>query len=252
MRVFIVYAHHEPKSFNAALTTAAVEALQGADHEVRLSDLYAMGFNPVSDRNNFLTVKNPAYLRQQDEESFAAERDGFAPDVTDEMNKLFWSEALILQFPLWWFGLPAILKGWVDRVFALKRAYGGGRFYGTGIFSGKRAMCSITIGGPSSMYGEDGVNGPLPIILYPIQHGILEFTGFTVWDPFLVHAPQRMSLEERREQLRLYRERVLQFSSAVPSLTEGDHPAVNGSGWCFSHASHRFEMPHNFGDPDGR
>ena len=101
------------------------------------------------------------------------------------MNKLFWCEALILQFPLSWFGLPAILKGWVDRVFALGRVYGG-RFYRTGVFAGKRALCSITIGGPPSMYGVDGVNGSLSTIAYPIQHGILSFTGFTV------HAPRQL------------------------------------------------------------
>ena len=42
------------------------------------------------------------------------------------MDKLAWCEVLIFQFPLWWLGLPAILKGWVDRVFAVGRAYGGG------------------------------------------------------------------------------------------------------------------------------
>jgi len=46
---------------------------------------------------------------------------------------------MIWQFPLWWFGLPAVLKGWVDRVLAMKRTYGGGRIYETGVFRGKRA-----------------------------------------------------------------------------------------------------------------
>lgn len=230
MRVFIVHAHHEPNSFNAALTAAATETLQGANHEVRVSDLYAMRFDPVSDRRNFLTVKNAAYLRQQDEESHAAEHNGFAPEISEEMSKLFWCDAFILQFPLWWFGLPAILKGWVDRVFALRRVYGGGRFYRTGIFTGRRAMCSITIGGPASMYGEDGVNGPLPTILYPIHHGILGFTGFTVWDPFLVHAPQQMSFEQRRNELRRYTDLLLQFSSssdAEPSADPSTRPSAN-------------------------
>ena len=53
MRVFIVHAHPEKKSFNGALTATAVEALQAAGHEVQVSDLHAMGFNPVSDRRNF-------------------------------------------------------------------------------------------------------------------------------------------------------------------------------------------------------
>jgi NAD(P)H dehydrogenase (quinone) len=149
MRVFIVHAHHEPQSFNGAMTREAEAALRSAGHEVVISDLYAMNFDPVSDRRNFVTVKDPARLRQQTEEAYAAEHEGFAPDIQAEMDKLFWCDALILQFPLWWFGLPGILKGWVDRVFASGgRIYGGGKWYDRGVFAGKRAMCSLTIGGP--------------------------------------------------------------------------------------------------------
>tara|TARA_Y100000766_G_C18347117_1_gene337623 strand:- start:6 stop:212 length:207 start_codon:yes stop_codon:yes gene_type:complete len=68
MKVFIVHAHHEPKSFNGALTGATVAALTDAGHEVRVSDLYAMDFDPVSDRHNFTTVGVADYLKQQVEE----------------------------------------------------------------------------------------------------------------------------------------------------------------------------------------
>ncbi|TIU61547.1 MAG: flavodoxin family protein, partial [Mesorhizobium sp.] len=85
--------------------------------------LYAIGFNPISDRRNFTTIRDANYYRQQSEEANAAAHDGFAPDIQAEMGKLFWCDALILQFPLWWFGLPAILKGWVDRVFASRRPH---------------------------------------------------------------------------------------------------------------------------------
>src|SRR5262249_32245074 len=78
MRVFIVHAHHEPQSFNGAMTREATAALTGAGHEVVVSDLYAMGFDPVSDRRNFTTVKDGERLRQQAEEAYAAEHDGFA------------------------------------------------------------------------------------------------------------------------------------------------------------------------------
>ncbi|AZO28938.1 NAD(P)H-dependent oxidoreductase [Mesorhizobium sp. M1B.F.Ca.ET.045.04.1.1] len=72
MRIFIVHAHPEPYSFNGALTRAAQGALSAAGHEVVVSDLYAMGFNPVSDRRNFTTVRDPNYYRQQSEEANAA------------------------------------------------------------------------------------------------------------------------------------------------------------------------------------
>ncbi|ANT50159.1 NAD(P)H-dependent oxidoreductase [Mesorhizobium amorphae] len=100
MRIFIVHAHPEPNSFNGALTSASQEALSAAGHQVVVSDLYAMGFNPVSDRSNFTTVRDANYYRQQAEEANAAAHDGFAPDIQAEMDKLFWCDALILQLLL--------------------------------------------------------------------------------------------------------------------------------------------------------
>jgi NAD(P)H dehydrogenase (quinone) len=215
MRIFIVHAHPEPNSFNGAMTGLARNTLQASGHEVEVSDLYRMRFDPVSGRNNFTTVHDPAYYRQQAEEAHAAAHDGFAPDIAAEHRKLFWSDVLILQFPLWWFGLPAIRKGWVDRVFAAGgKVYGGGKWYDRGVFAGKRAMCSVTIGGPRPIYSERGLNGPIAEILYPINHGILAFTGFSVIEPFLVHAPARMSGAERQKALAAYRDRLLALATA--------------------------------------
>ena len=235
MRCFIVHAHPESKSFNGAMTRAATEALGAAGHDVVVSDLYAMGFDPVSGRHNFLTVANADCFKQQEEEAHAATRNAFAPDIQAEMDKLFWCDALILQFPLWWFGLPAILKGWVDRVFASGgRIYGGGKWYDKGVFAGKRAMCSVTIGGPAAMYGERGLNGPIASILFPVNHGMLYFTGFTVVEPFLVHAPARLAPEQRADILARYRERITGLASAptlsYPRLADFDERFVLKAG----------------------
>ena len=231
MRVFIVHAHPEAQSYNGAMTRAASEALAAAGHEVEVSDLYRMGFDPVSGRGNFTTVADPAYFKQQAEEAFAAAHDGFAPEIKAEQEKLFWCDALILQFPLWWFGLPAMLKGWVDRVFAAGgRIYGGGKWYDRGVFAGKRAMCSVTIGGGEPMYSAHGLNGPIDTILFPINHGILYFTGFTVIEPFLVHGPARLSDEARAAELARYRARVLGLATApaiaYPKLADYDERHV--------------------------
>ena len=231
MRVFIVHAHPEPKSFNGAMTRTAREALAAAGHEVIVSDLYAMGFNPVSDRRNFTTVLDPDYYRQQAEEAHAVTHDGLAADIKAELDKLDWCDALILQFPLWWFGLPAMLKGWIDRVFVSGgRVYGGGKWYDKGAFTGKRAMCALTVGGPAAIYSEHGLNGPIGTILFPVNHGMLYFTGFTVVEPFLVHSPVRISAEERAAHLARYRERVLGLSLApvisYPRLADYDERMV--------------------------
>jgi NAD(P)H dehydrogenase (quinone) len=219
MRVFIVHAHPEPKSFNGAMTRTATEALVAAGHEVVISDLYAMGFNPASGRHNFTTVFDAEAYKQQAEEAYAVAHDGLAADIKAEIDKLDWCDTLILQFPLWWFGLPAMLKGWVDRVFVSGgRVYGGGKWYDNGVYAGKRAMCALTIGGPPTIYSEHGLNGPIGSILFPINHGMLYFTGFTVVEPFLVHSPARQTQEERASHLARYRERVLGVATA-PTLT---------------------------------
>jgi NAD(P)H dehydrogenase (quinone) len=228
MRIFIVHAHHEPTSFNGALTAEAETSLRASGHEVVVSDLYAMAFDPVSDRRNFRTVAEPGRLKQQNEESYASEHDGFAPELQAEMDKLAWCDALVLQFPLWWLGLPAILKGWIDRVLAVGRAYGGGRYFSTGVFSSKRAMCSVTVGGPADAYSEFGAYGPLAPILFPINHGILGFVGFKVVEPFVVHAPARMAPAERAACLVQYRHRLLDLAEApiLPILDMGNYDGL--------------------------
>jgi hypothetical protein len=95
---------------------------------------------------------------------------------------------MIWQFPLWWFGLPGILKGWADRVFAMGRTYGGERFYENGVFKGKRALLSLTTGGPEAVYQKGGWNGDIHAMLRPIQRGILRFTGWEVLAPNIVYA----------------------------------------------------------------
>jgi putative NADPH-quinone reductase len=146
-------------SFNGAMYRAAVETLLTEGHEVETSDLYQMDFDPVSERHNFTTVKDPNYFKPQIEEVFATEADGFAEDIENEIEKIEWCDLMIWQFPLWWFGLPGILKGWVDRVFAMGRTYGGDKLYANGVFRDKKALLSLTTGGPAPAY----VKGGLPI-----------------------------------------------------------------------------------------
>ena len=216
MKVFIVHAHHEPKSFNGALTDAAVQALTETGHEVRVSDLYRMEFDPISDRRNFTTVCEPHYLKQQAEESHAAMYDGFAPDIKAELDKLDWCDVLIFQFPLWWFGLPAILKGWVDRVLAMGQVYGGGLWFDRGYFKGKRAMLSLTTGGGPGAFSENGLVGDIQSHLHPINYGILRFVGFDVLPAFIAWGPARASEERRRSNIDEYVARVLSISETEP------------------------------------
>ena len=216
MKVLIVHAHHEPRSMNGALTATATEALTRAGHEVEVSDLHAMRFDPVSDRRNFTTAKDGTYLKQQLEEMHAVASGTFAPDVAAEMRKVEACDLMIWQFPLGWFGPPAILKGWVDRVFAMGWAYGGGKIYETGPFRGKRALLSLTTGGPQTSYAKGGFNGDLDAILRPVQRGMLRFCGFDVLAPHVVYGPVRLGDDERAALLAAWEARLSRIEGESP------------------------------------
>ena len=192
MRVLIVYAHPNPKSLNATLRDHTVRVLQRDGHEVQLSDLYAMKWKAVADADDFPSRDRSAPLDLVSASGEAYLADCQTRDVAAEQDKLLWAEAIIFQFPIWWYGLPAILKGWVDRVYAYRFAYGykdGTNAYrfGEGILAGKRALVSVTAGGPAADYGPRGINGPLEQLLFPFTHGALFYPGMEVLPIFAVH-----------------------------------------------------------------
>lgn len=213
MNVLIVYWHPEPQSFNHAMLEVARETLARAGHALTVSDLYAQAFDPVSDRRNFRQAKDPSYLKPQVEEIHASETDGFVAPLDEEMRRLEACDLMIWQFPLWWFGLPAVLKGWVDRVFAMGRFYGGGRVYEKGVLRGKRAMVATTTGGPGEAYQPGGSTGDISAILRPIHRGMFRFVGFDVLAPHIVYSPVRVSDETRREELAKYAARLESIES---------------------------------------
>jgi NAD(P)H dehydrogenase (quinone) len=216
MKVFIVYWHPEPQSFNAAMFHTACETLAAVGHEVKTSDLYAMHFDPVSSRKNFTTVKDRNYFKPQLEEAYATEMNGFSPEIESEIAKIEWCDLMLWQFPLWWFGLPAIFKGWVDRVFAMGRTFGGGRYYQSGVFHGKRALLSLTTGGMEDAFRKQGFNGDIAGILRPIHRGMLQFVGFDVLAPQIVYAPARLPEEERQQQLLTFSKRLQDIVNESP------------------------------------
>ena len=200
MHVLIVYAHPEPKSLNGALKDFAVRRLQDGGHTVQVSDLYAMQWKAVLDAADSTVAPIGPHFDASLDSQYAFEHGLQAPDIAAEQAKLQWADAVILQFPLWWFSMPAILKGWVERVYAYGFAYGVGEHsdthwgdrYGEGTLVGKRAMLVVTAGGWESHYSARGINGPIDDILFPIQHGILYYPGFDVLPPVVTYRTGRM------------------------------------------------------------
>jgi NAD(P)H dehydrogenase (quinone) len=208
MKVLIVFAHPEPNSFNGAMLRTAEDTLRAPEFELRVSNLHAMEFNPVPGRHDFTSRAVDEVFSYQSEQMHAHERGTFADDVRLEQEKLLWADLLILQFPLWWFGMPAILKGWVDRVLAYGFAYGGGRWYDSGVLRDKRGMLALTTGGPASAYAEDGLQGSIETILFPIHHGVLQFVGLQVLPPFVAYSAESASEEGRERVLAAYAKRL--------------------------------------------
>jgi NAD(P)H dehydrogenase (quinone) len=207
MKVLLVYAHPEPKSLNGSLKDFAVKRLEGAGHVVQVSDLYAMNWKASLDPNDSLDRQASERFFPSRESKHAFENGLQSEDITREQEKLMWADAVILQFPLWWFSMPAILKGWVERVYAYGFAYGVGEHsdvrwgerYGEGKLAGKRAMLVVTTGGWESHYSQRGINGPMDDVLFPIQHGILFYPGFDVLPPFVVYRTSRIDDVNYRE-----------------------------------------------------
>lgn len=205
MRVLVVVAHPEPQSFNGALHRTAVDTLRSVGHEVEASDLYAMGWKAVAGPDDFAGPReDDERFRLDREQTFAHDAGTTAADIVAEQHKIERADLLLLQYPMWWFGPPAILKGWFDRVFTRGFAYLPGRKYDTGMLRGKLAMVTVTTGTAESTYAPDGIDGALDDVLWPVHNGLLRYCGFDVLDPVAVHAPGRQSPESRAAALERY------------------------------------------------
>ncbi|WP_405058468.1 NAD(P)H-dependent oxidoreductase [Kribbella sp. NBC_01505] len=221
MKTLIVYAHPEPRSLNGSLKDLAVSTLEGAGHDVLVSDLYAMNWKAAIDAADFGPC-DPLRIPRASGQAFDAGT--LTPDVRAEQEKLLWADTVIFQFPLWWYSMPAILKGWVDRVFSFHFAYGVGEHsdtrygerFGEGTLAGRRAMLSVTTGGPESHYAERGINGPIDDLLFPIHHGILYYPGLEVLPPFVLYGTDRLSDEEYPDVAKAWTDRLLTLDSTAP------------------------------------
>lgn len=195
MNVLIVYAHPEPTSLNGSLKDFAIRRLEANGHAVRVSDLYAMQWKPQLDAGDTLEREPGRPFHASLDSKRAFEGGWQSPDIAAEQDKLRWADAVIFQFPLWWFSMPAIMKGWVERVYAYGFGYGVGEHsdarwgdrYGEGSLQGKRAMLAVTTGGWESHYSARGINGPIDDLLFPIQHGVLYYPGFDVLPSFVAY-----------------------------------------------------------------
>lgn len=213
MKVLIVHAHPEPKSFCSSMKNVMVERFRAQGHEVVESDLYAMKFNPVASSADFATRHDSDYLVYAMEQRHAYKAGTLDSDIELEVAKVQAADLVVLNFPLFWFSVPAILKGWIDRVFLSGPFYGGRNFYDQGRMAGKRAWVSLTLGGREHMFGEKAVHPPLEQLLAPVLRGSLGYVGFDVHQPFAAYHVPYISQEAREAVL-------TDFAKAIDELDD--------------------------------
>jgi NAD(P)H dehydrogenase (quinone) len=190
MNVLIVHAHPEPASFTSALFQAAREHFQSQGATVEVSDLYAMQFDPVASDQDFTSRAEADYLVYALEQRHAAKAGTLRSDIQSEIDKINRCDLLILSFPVYWYSMPAILKGWIDRVFVSGLFYGGRRIFDQGGMRGKRALVCATLGGRERMFSAEGIHDDLRDLFRPLLKGTLGYTGFEVLEPFFgYHVP---------------------------------------------------------------
>lgn len=206
MNILIVFAHPEPESLNGALKDVAVSTLKENGHQVKVSDLYEMGFKATLDQDDFLNRENSDRFNPIMEQLHAAQTDSFARDIKAEMEKIEGADVIIFQFPIWYGGMPAIMKGWIERVFAsgFSSDMFQGKIYDKGLMKGKKAMLSFTTGGPEENYYMD-IPDKDPAKLAPVITENLKFSGFEVLKPFVIFSAIMLSEEDAEKHFEEYR-----------------------------------------------
>lgn len=158
MNTLVVFAHPSASSFNHALLEKVLQGLTDAGHEVRVKDLYADNFIPVLQADEISQVQ-----------------EGITPErILAEQKDLLWADSLIFIYPLWWFGPPAILKGWFDSVLSYGFAFKHHNNDLCGLLTHSKALVLITTGSSQDWFTQQQTED---LIYRPVTQGTLEFCG---------------------------------------------------------------------------
>jgi NAD(P)H dehydrogenase (quinone) len=227
-----VYAHPRRGSLNDRIFQDGVATLS-EQYAVATSDLHAQDFDPVlSDRDLGDLGGTAGNLAELVGEAY--ERGQLPADVREEQAKLAQAELLIVQFPLWWYGPPAILKGWFDRVLTSGFAYGDmdpqlgvPRRYGDGGLVGRKALVIVTAGEDTRSIGPRGISGDLESLLFPITHGVLWYLGIEALELHVVYDADTLDAAGIDRELDRLRERLRTIDTEQPrrfrTLRDGEY-----------------------------
>lgn len=179
----------------------ALHSLRSQSCNVDFIDLYARQFNPVLTRDEFPSF-NGVFFKPQREQWNATKNGTLPEEVQADLDLLLRSDLLVLSFPLWWFSMPAILKGWLDRVFAMGAVAGGDLgTYDNAALTGRRAVVLTSTGGPAEAFTDSGAFGNIDDFLFHINRGILEFVGYDALEPIVTYGPAHIDDARRTSAL---------------------------------------------------
>ena len=183
MNHLVVFAHPNPKSFCKGIVDSIEKASKEKGDNVTVRNLYEIGFDPL--------------LKPTD---FEALQSGNIPeDIKTEQDHIKWADVITFVYPVWWAGLPAILKGYVDRVLS----YGFGYEYvdgaPKGLLTGNRALLLCTTGSPNEIYAENGMHNSME---QTTDIGIFNFCGVKVIGHRFFGAVPYVSDETRKDYLK--------------------------------------------------
>jgi len=179
MKAHIVLAHPEPQSFNAHLAELARDTLTKRGWSVSTTDLYGTGFDPCEKAEHYKNQLDDLRFDAQSEQRHASANKTLPAEVQAEIDRLDQADLLILQYPMWWHLPPAILKGWLDRVFAYGEVYKSDFRFDKGRFVGKKSLLSLTVGTSADTYAYNGRSGDIDLLLWPVNFS-LAYVGFDI------------------------------------------------------------------------
>lgn len=165
MKHLIIYAHPNPESVNARLKQKLEEHLLNDGHHVKVRDLYRISFNPILSPEDLIGQRNGMVTE----------------DVRQEQEHITWADCITFIHPIWWTGLPAILKGYIDRVFSYGFAYSYARGKQEGLLTGKKAVVVNTQGKSAEEYRETGMDEALSLTS---DQGIYAYCGLEIMKHF--------------------------------------------------------------------
>jgi len=213
MNILSVYCHHEPSSLTSSLKNIATSVLISHGHQVVEDDLYASGFEAKAEKYDFTVLSGSHFNYMLEQRNAVKKGMAFAPDIQSEFQKVIKADVILIHTPLWWLGVPALLKGWFDRVLVMGAAWDGGKIYEQGLLRGRSVMLCVVAGGPEEFFRPEGKHkATIGQILHPIHQGTLAFCGLDVLKPYVVFNSLGLSAGGRAAVLSDYQFQIEQLS----------------------------------------